>query len=131
MGIPQELRDLRVVAIAALTLVANLILQVPPAAAVFAAAAVLVAFALFRRLFPAGTGQVLPAGSAPYGGLSRREVEIAKLVAEGLTNKEIGQRLFISERTVDNHVQHVLNKLGFNSRAQVAAWAATAGLLQK
>ena len=131
MGFPQELRDLRVVAIAALTLVANLILQVPPAAAVFAAAAVLVAFALFRRLFPARTGQVLPAVSAPYGGLSRREVEIAKLVAEGLTNKEIGQRLFISERTVDNHVQHVLNKLGFNSRAQVAAWAATAGLLPK
>lgn len=130
MRLPQEMRDLRVVAIAAVTLVANLILQVPPPAAVLAAVSVLVAFALFRRRLPAPAGQ-RAAGSIPYGGLSRREVEIAKLVAEGLHNKEIGQRLFISERTVDNHVQHVLNKLGYNSRAQIAAWAATAGLLKK
>jgi DNA-binding NarL/FixJ family response regulator len=130
MRTPQELRDTRVIAVAALTLVANLALQVPATAAVLAAAGVLVAFAVFRRLVPAPTGSRLPA-SAPYGGLSRREVEIAKLVAEGLTNKEVGQRLFIAERTVDNHVQHIFNKLGFNSRAQVAAWAATQGLLKK
>jgi DNA-binding NarL/FixJ family response regulator len=131
MQIPRELRDLRVAAIAALTLVANLLLQVPPVAAVLATASVLVGFALFSRLLPSGSGQGLTSVSAPYGGLSRREVEIAKLVAEGLHNKEIGQRLFISERTVDNHVQHILNKLGYNSRAQIAAWAATAGLLKK
>ncbi len=54
--------------------------------------------------------------------LSRRELEIARLVAEGLTNREIASRLFISERTVDGHLEHVREKLGVNSRAQVAAW---------
>ena len=44
------------------------------------------------------------------------------MVADGLTNKQIGTRLFISERTVDSHVRSILNKLGFNSRAQIAAW---------
>lgn len=131
MQIPRELRDLRAAAIAALTLVANLLLQVPPVAAVMVAASVLVAFALFSRLLPVRIGSGVTTLSDPYGGLSRREVEIAKLVAEGLHNKEIGQRLFIAERTVDNHVQHILNKLGYNSRAQIAAWAATAGLLKK
>jgi DNA-binding NarL/FixJ family response regulator len=46
-------------------------------------------------------------------------------VADGLTNKEIGARLFISERTVESHVRNILNKLGFNSRAQIAGWLAT------
>jgi len=47
---------------------------------------------------------------------------VARLVAEGLTNKQIGTQLFISERTVDSHVRSMLNKLGFNSRAQIAGW---------
>lgn len=54
--------------------------------------------------------------------LSRRELEVARLVAEGLTNREISQRLFISERTVDGHLEHVREKLAVNTRAQVAAW---------
>jgi DNA-binding CsgD family transcriptional regulator/DNA-binding beta-propeller fold protein YncE len=54
--------------------------------------------------------------------LSRRELEIARLVAEGLTNREIAARLFISERTVDGHLEHVREKLGVNTRAQVATW---------
>ncbi len=54
--------------------------------------------------------------------LSRRELEIARLVADGLTNREIATRLFISERTVDGHLEHVREKLGVNTRAQVAAW---------
>ncbi len=49
---------------------------------------------------------------------------MARLVTEGLSNREIGRALGISERTVDAHVQHILNKLGFNSRTQVAAWVA-------
>ena len=53
--------------------------------------------------------------------LSTREAEVARLVAEGMTNKEIGSRLFISEHTVDSHVRSILNKLGVNSRAQIAA----------
>lgn len=54
--------------------------------------------------------------------LSRREMEVARLVAEGLTNREIAGRLFISERTVDGHLEHIREKLGVSSRAQVAAW---------
>jgi DNA-binding CsgD family transcriptional regulator/sugar lactone lactonase YvrE len=58
----------------------------------------------------------------PKPALSRREREIAALVAEGLTNREIAQRLFISERTADGHLEHIREKLAVNSRAQVAAW---------
>lgn len=59
--------------------------------------------------------------------LSRREREVAKLVAEGLTSKEIGQRLFISERTAEGHVEQIRNKLGFRTRSQIAAWVASDG----
>ncbi len=55
-------------------------------------------------------------------GLSRREREVAELVAEGLTNREIAGRLVISERTAEGHVEQIRNKLGFRSRAQIAAW---------
>lgn len=54
--------------------------------------------------------------------LTRRERQIAELVADGLSNKEIALRLVISPRTAESHVEHILNKLGFNSRAQIAAW---------
>ncbi len=53
--------------------------------------------------------------------LSEREREIAALVSEGLTNREIGARLFLSEKTIETHMTHVLQKLGVRSRAQVAA----------
>jgi DNA-binding NarL/FixJ family response regulator len=56
------------------------------------------------------------------GPLARREVEISQLIAEGLSNKQIGARLFISEPTVATHVRNIMNKLGFNSRAQIAGW---------
>jgi predicted ATPase/DNA-binding CsgD family transcriptional regulator len=62
------------------------------------------------------------AGVAPLG---KREADVARLVADGLSNKQIGARLFISERTVDSHVRSILNKLGFNSRAQIAGWMAS------
>ena len=70
-----------------------------------------------------------PAPSSPSssidadGGLSPREVEVAHLVAEGLTNRQIAARLVISERTAQNHVQHILTKLGFTTRSQIAAWS--------
>jgi predicted ATPase/DNA-binding CsgD family transcriptional regulator len=63
---------------------------------------------------------------AARGLLGKREAEVAQLVAEGLSNKQIGARLFISERTVGSHVRSILNKLGFNSRAQIAAWISAA-----
>jgi DNA-binding CsgD family transcriptional regulator len=55
--------------------------------------------------------------------LSSREAEVARLVAEGLTNRQIAERLVISERTAENHVQHILTKLGFATRSQIAAWS--------
>ena len=63
-------------------------------------------------------------GSRPTGALSAREAQIAALVAEGLTNRQIASRLVISERTAQNHVQHILDKLGFASRSRIAAWHA-------
>src|SRR5579875_3583255 len=69
---------------------------------------------------PAGAGPG-PAGPGP---LSEREVQVARLVAEGLSNREIGRRLFISQATVARHVANIFLKLGLRGRAQLAAWAA-------
>lgn len=60
----------------------------------------------------------------PATALTKREHQVADLVAEGLTNKAIAARLVISQRTTQGHVEHVLAKLGFSSRAQIAAWVA-------
>jgi predicted ATPase/DNA-binding CsgD family transcriptional regulator len=73
---------------------------------------------------PAQVAASATANGEGHGLLGKREAEVAQLVAEGLSNKQIGARLFISERTVDSHVRGILNKLGFNSRAQIAGWIA-------
>jgi DNA-binding CsgD family transcriptional regulator len=65
--------------------------------------------------------QVNAAGSEPLR-LTRRELEVAELVGRGLTNRQIAQRLVLSERTAQNHVQHILTKLGLANRSQVAVW---------
>ena len=59
--------------------------------------------------------------------LTRREGEVAALIAQGLTNRQIGEALFIAERTADTHVEHILAKLGIGSRTQVAAWVVEQG----
>jgi DNA-binding NarL/FixJ family response regulator len=53
-----------------------------------------------------------------------RELQVARLVAGGRSNKEIAAELVISQRTAENHVEHILAKLGFTSRVHVAAWVA-------
>lgn len=58
--------------------------------------------------------------------LTPRELQVARLLADGLTNRQVGVRLGISEKTAENHVDNILNKLDFASRAQVAAWVASA-----
>jgi DNA-binding CsgD family transcriptional regulator len=68
-----------------------------------------------------------PFASPATGPLAKREADVARLVAEGLTNKQIGTRLFISDRTVGTHVRNIMNKLGFDSRAQIASWMAASG----
>jgi len=54
--------------------------------------------------------------------LTRRERQIAGLVADGLGNREIAEQLYLSKRTVDSHLEHIFTKLGFTSRTQLAAW---------
>jgi DNA-binding NarL/FixJ family response regulator len=61
--------------------------------------------------------------------LTKKELEVAQLVAQGMTNREIAANLFNSERTIDNHVQHIYNKLGIDSRAELALWLRDHGLL--
>jgi DNA-binding CsgD family transcriptional regulator len=79
-------------------------------------------------LFAAGSQQLdgvtEPVSALAPAALSRREREVASLLARGLSNREIAGRLYLSERTVDNHVHHILDKLGFGSRVQVATWLA-------
>ena len=67
---------------------------------------------------------IMQHGDSEPGGLTRREREIAELVGRGLTNRQIADLLHIAERTAENHVQHILTKLGFHNRSQIAAWAA-------
>lgn len=59
----------------------------------------------------------------PPGGLTEREIQIALEIARGLTNRQIAQKLDISQRTVDAHIQNILNKLGMEKRTQIAVWA--------
>jgi predicted ATPase/DNA-binding CsgD family transcriptional regulator len=72
-----------------------------------------------------------PPAAPPASGLTRtagpltpREVEVARLVAQGRTNREIASALYVTEGTVATHIQHILTKLGYHSRAQIAAWVA-------
>jgi DNA-binding CsgD family transcriptional regulator len=60
--------------------------------------------------------------------LSEREHEVALLVAQGLTNRQIGEQLVITRKTVETHVGHVLGKLGLVSRVQIATWGLRQGL---
>ncbi len=67
--------------------------------------------------------------SSKYGGLSAREREVAALVAQGKSNREIAACLVVSERTAEAHVSNILGKLGLNTRTQIAAWAVEKGLV--
>ncbi|MFJ9845094.1 response regulator transcription factor [Kitasatospora sp. NPDC101155] len=87
----------------------------------------------FAEAFHAGTRLdleesvrlALSAEQPPAAGrseLSRREQQVAGLVAEGLTNREIADRLVLSQRTVETHVSRIMTKLDLGSRAQLAVW---------
>jgi non-specific serine/threonine protein kinase len=67
-------------------------------------------------------------GEDPGLPITRRKLDVIRLVAMGLANKEIARRLSISERTVEAHLEQVRNQLGFHNRAQIAAWAASVGV---
>ncbi|MBI5288835.1 MAG: response regulator transcription factor [Chloroflexi bacterium] len=69
--------------------------------------------------------------SAQDDDLTPREREVLILIAEGATNKEIAQKLVVSENTARNHVSHILGKLGFNRRSEAAAYAVKKGLVKE
>ena len=71
--------------------------------------------------------EVLPLDPHP-GGLTDREVDVLRLVAAGLTSAEVGQRLFLSPRTVDWHLSSIYAKLGVRSRTEAARFAIRHGL---
>jgi non-specific serine/threonine protein kinase len=56
--------------------------------------------------------------------LTQRQHEVALLVAQGLTNRQIAEQLVITERTAGAHIEHILDELGFSSRTQIAVWVA-------
>jgi DNA-binding NarL/FixJ family response regulator len=92
-----------------------------------AEAALRIAHRLGMRPLVAELTSLLPAATGSDPQLTSREREIAALVAAGLSNGAIAGRLTLSERTVENHVSHILRKLGRSSRAGVASWYATSG----
>jgi pimeloyl-ACP methyl ester carboxylesterase/DNA-binding CsgD family transcriptional regulator len=78
---------------------------------------------------PVVTPSVESAKAEPRAGpLSRREQEVATLVALGLSNRQIAEELVIAETTAERHIANILNKLGYHSRTQIAAWAVERGL---
>ena len=83
---------------------------------------------LGAALLAPDAASVRPAG--PGGELSEREVEVLGLIANGLTNTEIGERLFVSVRTVETHRAHIHEKLNVRTRAELVRAAREAGILE-
>ncbi|HET9471594.1 MAG TPA: LuxR C-terminal-related transcriptional regulator, partial [Usitatibacter sp.] len=84
-----------------------------------------------RLAAPVGDDVGPDLASAAATPLTARESEVAALIARGRSNREIAKELVIAERTAEGHVQSILNKLGFNSRAQIAAWAVERGFTRR
>ncbi|MCE7002908.1 AAA family ATPase [Kibdelosporangium philippinense] len=83
------------------------------------------AAAEFRRLDmpkPLAAADTLLRGASNASPLSRRETEVAELVGQALSNRQIAERLVLSERTVESHVRSILNKLGYSTRTEIATW---------
>jgi len=90
------------------------------------------AIALAEMALPLPTSGLLPPSPSTGergGPLTPRQQEVAVLVGQGLTNRHIAERLVITERAAAAHVEHILDKLGVGTRAQIAVWASERGLL--
>jgi len=84
-------------------------------------------------LVAAGHGEPrAPSGKRPVnpGGLTRREVDVLRLAARGLTTRQIADRLYISPKTADHHIQHIYGKIGTSTRAAAALWAMQHAVVQ-
>ncbi len=82
-------------------------------------------------LAPAIASRLLERLRAPGAGLSPRELEVLQLVAEGLSNQQISQRLFLSQATIKTHLAHVYAKLDVDSRSAAVATATKRGILRR
>jgi DNA-binding NarL/FixJ family response regulator len=78
---------------------------------------------------PASASAGAPSGAVKGPDLTEREVEVLRLIAQGATNREIAERLVISEGTVKNHISHILGRLSLRDRTQAAIYAREHGLL--
>jgi predicted ATPase/DNA-binding CsgD family transcriptional regulator len=87
----------------------------------------LAAEAQLPKVRPLSTRQSL---KQSFGGLTAREREVAALTVQGYTNRQIAEALFISEETATVHIKHILNKLNFTSRSQIAVWATQHNLVK-
>ncbi|MFZ5815215.1 MAG: helix-turn-helix transcriptional regulator [Bacillota bacterium] len=85
---------------------------------------------LLPRLRERSSKPETTSGAALPGGLTEREAEVVRLVAQGLTDKEIAAQLYISPRTVDGHLRNIFNKVGVSNRAALASFAAQTGLVR-
>ena len=117
----REARDPLGLLVALVAGAAAWVLHVPGPVAVGVVVAVLAVKIVAGWLLPVPK-QPVPPAIAIRGPLTRREWEISELVADGLTNREMATRLFITEASVDTHLAHVREKLGFHTRAEVARW---------
>lgn len=95
------------------------------------AAAVRTAAAGGSALAPAIASRLLDRMRTPGVALSRREIEVLSLVAEGLSNQQVGERLFLSQATVKSHLAHVYAKLDVDSRSAAVAVATSRGILRR
>jgi len=122
-----ELRDPVAVAIAAAAALVAIWLGHDVIAITVATLAVLItrlgAGLVLRRVMPPALPAQEPAFREGlwFAPLTRREADVAVLIRDS-TNKEIAERLVLSERTIDNHVQNIMNKLNLHHRAQIASW---------
>ena len=96
-----------------------------------AAGAALLSPAVTKRVIKQFTRIPRPAPPKEFGELTGREQEILRLIANGLSNVEIGHRLYISETTVKTHVTHILQKLGLRDRVQAVVLAYQTGLFEQ
>jgi DNA-binding NarL/FixJ family response regulator len=83
-------------------------------------------------LVAAGHGEPRAPGKRQQhpGGLTRREVDVLRLAARGLTTQQIADRLYISAKTADHHIQHIYGKIGASTRAAAALWAMQHSVVQ-
>lgn len=122
--------------IGAVTILANLFFGVGWMLALAAGLAAVVVGEVVGRLLPGRTLPSQPAKTEPpltagkAHPLSPRELEVAILIARGLTSKEVGARLEIKKGTVDKTLEHIKDKLGISSRPELAIWLVERGLLQ-